>query len=450
MLGQSFSELRDLSAIWLAPFAGFVLLVALAPIWGSTFWHRNYFRIICLWVAAFIGLFVYANGWQPAHSVILDSLLGNYIPFIIMITTLYVLAGGIYLDYPFQASPVNNAIYLSISAMLASVLGTMGASVLMIRPLIRANINRTRYTHVIVFFIFVVSNIAGGYTPLGDPPLFVGFLNGVDFFWSIQKLFVPCLLMMITLILLFFAIDLILFRSEQPISYKESRKQGPLLQGKINILLLAVLIAAVSLTALWPDPPGIELLSVKIKLNSVIRDLVLLGLIFLSRKFTPASVWSANEFSWRPAIEVGAIFLGVFVTIVPAIIILRAGKDGSLAPLFSLLSRSDGQPANPMYFWLTGALSSFLDNAPTYLIFFNAAGASPAQLMGAQALTLMAISTGAVFMGANTYIGNAPNLMVKTLAEHNGMKMPTFFAYMKWSCCILIPLFLAFDWLYFR
>ena len=303
-----------------------------------------------------------------------------------------------------------------------------------------------------VFFIFLVSNVAGGFTPLGDPPLFIGFLNGVDFFWSIRNLMMPCLLLMVALIFLFFVIDSILFLRELPVPAPktDSRKRRILIQGKINVVLMAILIATVSLTALWTNSPSIEVLSAKIRLNSVIRDLILLGLIALSQRFTPRNVRAANEFSWRPAIEVGVIFLGVFITIIPAIVILRAGKDGSLGFIFALLDQRDGQPANPMYFWLTGGLSSFLDNAPTYLIFFNAAGADPAQLMGTQALTLMAISTGAVFMGANTYIGNAPNLMVKAVAEHNGMKMPTFFGYMKWSCGILIPLFLVFDWLYFR
>ena len=446
------SVLGNLSAIWLVPFAGFLLLIATAPILGNAFWQRNYSKIISLWVAVFIAAFVYINGWHSTHSVIFDNLLNNYVPFIVLITTLYVLAGSIYIDYPFRGSPANNTIYLSISAMLASVLGTMGASALMIRPLIRANLNRASYTHVMVFFIFLVSNVAGGFTPLGDPPLFIGFLNGVDFFWSIRNLMMPCLLLMVALIFLFFVIDSILFLRELPVPAPktDSRKRRILIQGKINVVLMAILIATVSLTALWTNSPSIEVLSAKIRLNSVIRDLILLGLIALSQRFTPRNVRAANEFSWRPAIEVGVIFLGVFITIIPAIVILRAGKDGSLGFIFALLDQRDGQPANPMYFWLTGGLSSFLDNAPTYLIFFNAAGADPAQLMGTQALTLMAISTGAVFMGANTYIGNAPNLMVKAVAEHNGMKMPTFFGYMKWSCGILIPLFLVFDWLYFR
>jgi Na+/H+ antiporter NhaD/arsenite permease-like protein len=237
---------------------------------------------------------------------------------------------------------------------------------------------------------------------------------------------------------------------EDPAPARDSRKRGPRLNGKVNILLLAGVMAAVTLTALWPNPPVIEVLSVKMKLSSAVRDLVLVGLMCLSSWLTPASIWKANEFSWRPAIEVGAIFLGVFVTIVPVILMLREGKDGSLAAIFNLLSQKDGQPSNSAYFWLTGGLSSFLDNAPTYLVFFNAAGANAAQLMGAHAPTLVAISTGSVFMGANTYIGNAPNLMVKSLAEHNGMKMPGFFGYMAWSGGILLPLFLLFDWVYFR
>jgi Na+/H+ antiporter NhaD/arsenite permease-like protein len=450
MVDERLAGLHDLSTNWLAPFAGFVLLIAIAPIAGERFWHRNYCRIICLWIALFAGTLVYAKGWQPAYAAISTSVIGNYLPFIILITTLYVLTSGVYLDYPFRASPLSNTIYLGISAMLASVLGTMGASALMIRPLVRANVSRKRYAHVVIFFIFLVSNIAGGYTPLGDPPLFVGFLNGVDFFWSVRNLFFPCLLMCVTILLLFFAIDAALFRLEEPAPARDSRKQGPLLEGKVNILLLAGVIAAVSLTALWPNSPVIEVLSVKMKLSSAVRDAVLVGLMILSSKFTPASVWKANEFSWRPAIEVGAIFLGVFVTIVPAVLMLREGRDGSLAGIFNLLSQEGGQPSNPMYFWLTGGLSSFLDNAPTYLVFFNAAGANAADLMSAHAPTLMAISTGAVFMGANTYIGNAPNLMVKTLAEHNGMKMPGFFGYMAWSGGILLPLFLMFDWVYFR
>jgi Na+/H+ antiporter NhaD/arsenite permease-like protein len=450
MVDDTLAGLQDFSTNWLLPFAGFVLLIAIAPVAGESFWHKHYRLIICLWIAVFAGALAYVKGWQVAYTAISASVLGNYFPFIVLVTALYVLTSGVFLDYPFRATPSNNTIYLGLSALLASFMGTMGASALMIRPLVRANAGRKRSTHVVIFFIFMVSNIGGGYTPLGDPPLFVGFLNGVDFYWNIQHLLLPCLFMIAIISALFFAIDSWLCLLEAPAPAWTSRGRRPLLSGKINILLLAGAVVAVTLTAFWPNPPMIEVLSVRMKLSSAVRDLVLIALMALSARLTPASVWKSNEFSWRPAIEVGTIFLGVFVTIAPVALMLREGKDGPLAALFGILSQSDGQPSKSAYFWLTGALSSFLDNAPTYLVFFNAAGANAAQLMDTHAPTLMAISTGAVFMGANTYIGNAPNLMVKSLAEHNGMKMPGFFGYMAWSGGILIPLFLLFDWVYFR
>jgi Na+/H+ antiporter NhaD/arsenite permease-like protein len=295
--------------------------------------------------------------------------------------------------------------------------------------------------HSVVFFIFLVANIGGSLTPLGDPPLFLGFLQGVHFFWTTEHMFLPMLLASVVLLGVYFAVDTVLYRKEGADLHGSAGDEKLGLEGKVNFLLLGGVVAAVLMSGIWK--PGItwDVYHVPVDMQNLTRDLLLLGITLLSLRLTSRKSRQANGFNWFPIIEVAKLFVGIFLTMIPALAILRAGSSGALAGLVGLVSDANGQANNVMYFWLTGILSSFLDNAPTYLVFFNTAGGDVATLTGPLAQTLVAISVGAVFMGANTYIGNAPNFMVRSIAEDRGISMPSFFGYMLWSGGILLPLF---------
>ena len=367
----------QLSALWAVPFAGVLLSMALIPLKAPNFWHHHFGKVTLAWSLAFIVPFAIVFGFGMAGSTLWHAAVAEYIPFIVLLTALYTVAGGIHIRGNLHGTPMLNTGLLAIGAVLASVMGTTGASMLMIRPLIRANDNRIHRAHIVVFFIFIVANAGGSLTPLGDPPLFLGFLKGVDFSWTVKHIF----------------------------------PETAFLLGSLLVLFCAT---AVSL------------------------------------KLTPALVHKANQFSWGPMQEVAKLFAGIFLTIVPVIAMLKAGVDGPFSGVVMAVTRPDGTPDPAMYFWASGLLSSFLDNAPTYLVFFNTAGGDPQLLMTTLAPTLAAISAGSVFMGANTYIGNAPNLMVKAIAEERGVKMPGFFGYMAWSCAVLVPLFILMTFIWFR
>jgi Na+/H+ antiporter NhaD/arsenite permease-like protein len=305
---------------------------------------------------------------------------------------------------------------------------------------------------VIVFFIFLVSNIGGSLTPVGDPPLFLGYLRGIDFFWTTTHILKETAFAVFVLLALFYAIDRRLYQRDEDFRGKAdpTPDTGNLgLEGVVNLALLLVVIGAVLLSGSWE--PGIEfhVAGVEVELQNLARDAVLVIAALASLLLTPAGLRPRNGFEWAPILEVAKLFAGIFVTIIPVLAMLKAAHDGAFAPLVGLVTAADGTPIDAMYFWTTGFLSSFLDNAPTYLVFFNLAGGDPTQLMTDMAGTLVAISAGAVFMGANTYIGNAPNFMVKSIAEASGVRMPSFFGYMAWSAGILLPLFLLLTLIFF-
>jgi Na+/H+ antiporter NhaD/arsenite permease-like protein len=374
------------------------------------------------------------------------------VPFLILIGALFVIAGGVYVKGNLHGSPKTNTALLAVGTGIASVTGTTGASMLLIRPVLRANDERRHNAHVVVFFIFLVANIGGSLTPLGDPPLFLGFLKGVDFFWPTVHLLAPMLLVTAILLAAFYALDSWFYHRDEAFKARfDPTPDSPLaIEGKVNIALLGGVVLAVLMSGVWKPGVSWDVLGTEIELQGIVRDAILIGLAAMSLKLTPAACREANAFSWGPILEVAKLFFGIFVTIVPVIAMLRAGKDGAFAGVTALITRPDGTPDEAMYFWLTGALSSFLDNAPTYLVFFNAAGGDAETLMGPLAGTLAAISAGAVFMGANTYIGNAPNFMVKAVAEENRVKMPSFFGYMLWSGAFLIPCFALVTFVFFR
>ena len=442
----------DLSPLWGVPFAGLLLSIALMPLLVPTFWHHHYGKVAAAWALAFLLPFALQFGASATSHEIVHAMLAEYIPFIILLTALFTVAGGIHIRGNLHGAPGLNVAILAIGAVLASFMGTTGASMLLIRPLIRANDNRVHKAHVVVFFIFIVSNIGGSLTPLGDPPLFLGFLKGVEFFWTAKNILPDTLFLLAALLAIFYAIDTWFYRREGvlPVDPTPDTRPGIAFEGARNFWLLGGVIFFVLLSGIWKSSVVFDILGTPVGLPGLVRDVGLVVITLLSLKVTPSKVHADNQFEWGPMLEVAKLFAGIFLTIVPVIAMLKAGTQGPFGAVVSAVTRPDGQPDPAMYFWATGILSSFLDNAPTYLVFFNTAGGDPVALMTTFATTLAAISAGAVFMGANTYIGNAPNLMVKAIAESRGVKMPSFFGYMGWSVAILVPLFIATTFLFFR
>jgi Na+/H+ antiporter NhaD/arsenite permease-like protein len=442
----------QLTALWGIPFAGILLCIALMPLLTPHFWHHHYGKVVAAWSLAFLIPFALMFGADIAGENLVHALFAEYIPFIVLLTALFAVSGGIFIRGNLHGSPGLNTAILAIGAFLAIYMGTTGASMLMIRPLIRANDNRKHVAHVVVFFIFIVSNAGGSLTPLGDPPLFLGFLKGVDFFWTLKHIFPEALFLIGSLLGIFFILDSWYYHKREEIQAvdptPDSRQIG--FDGKVNFVLLACVVALVLMSGLWKSDVSFNVAGTEVGLPGLVRDAGLLLIILISLRLTPSQVHLDNQFSWGPMQEVAKLFAGIFLTIIPVIAMLKAGVNGPFGAVVSAVTNPDGSPNVMMYFWITGLLSSFLDNAPTYLVFFNTAGGDAQVLMTTLAPTLAAISAGAVFMGANSYIGNAPNLMVKAIAEDRGIKMPSFFGYMAWSMCVLIPLFIVMTFIWFR
>ena len=440
---------RNLGLLWIVPFAGILLSIAVMPLAIPRIWHHHFGKVSAAWALMVIVPFAVIHGVPTAVYEIIHLMLLDYIPFIVLLLALFTVTGGIHIKGNMHGSPSMNTTLLAIGTVLAGWMGTTGASMLLIRPVIRANDDRKHKIHVFVFFIFLVSNIGGALTPLGDPPLFLGFLKGVSFFWTTTNLFSEMLVCAIVLLALFYAIDSYWYRTEGRLKRDPTPESPIRIEGGVNIILLAAIVGVVLASGTWNPGVHFSVFHVTLELQHVLRDVCLVGICVVSLKLTSRRVRTENSFSWGPMIEVAKLFAGIFITIAPAIAILKVGKDGAMAPLVALVTNPDGQPNDIWYFWLTGILSSFLDNAPTYLVFFNLAGGDANILMGTLASTLAAISCGAVFMGANTYIGNAPNFMVKAVVEESGIRMPSFFGYMAWSCAILVPLFVLLTFLFF-
>ena len=443
-----------LGVAWSIPFVGILLSIAVLPLATPQLWHHHFGKITAAWAAAFILPYAALDGVGATAAQVIHVMLGEYIPFIILVGSLFVIAGGVHLRGNLHGSPKTNTVLLAAGTGIASITGTTGAAMLLVRAVIRANDERLHNAHVMVFFIFLVANIGGSLTPLGDPPLFLGFLKGVGFFWPTVHMLLPMLLVAVIVLAVFYVVDSHFYRRDAAFQARRDptpdTPKGLTIEGGINIWLLLGVMGAVLVSGIWKPGIAWNVMGTEVPLQGVVRDLVLVGLAWASLKLTPARCREANAFTWGPILEVAKLFAGIFVTIVPVIAILKAGEKGAFSAIVHLVTRPDGSPDNVAYFWLAGGLSSFLDNAPTYLVFFNMAGGDPAQLMGPMANTLLAISAGAVFMGANTYIGNAPNFMVKAVAEENGVKMPSFFGYMLWSCAILLPCFLLVTVIFFR
>lgn len=448
------------------PFVCMLLSIALGPVLLPKFWHHHFPKVSFFWaVVAAVPLIIVYHG--EAVYELLHIIIGDYLPFIILLWALFTVGGGILLRTGLKGTPWVNAGFLTAGTVLASWMGTTGAAMLLIRPFLRINKHRKYRAFMVVFFIFLVANVGGALTPLGDPPLFLGFLHGVPFFWTL-RLLAPMLVVAVALLLIYLAFDFYYLRKEQ----REQKQLGRELQhinevaatsavspktievrGAYNFLLLGGIVGSILLSGSvhWGE---ISILGVHRGLQDLARDglLILIGIISLV--ITPGALRKENEFTWAPIQEVAYLFFGIFITMAPALAILKAGEAGALG----FITAAVQQPAH--YFWITGGLSSFLDNAPTYLTFFSTAlgqyypgmpeSAAVAKLLAEHPVYLLAISAGAVFFGANTYIGNAPNFMVRSIAEEAGVPMPSFFGYMlKYSIVILLPLFLLVTLIFF-
>lgn len=446
------SGIGNILPLWsILPFAGILFSIALIPLIAPHFWEHHFPKVSAFWALVFVGPFLYffrgVAIHEVAHTIIID-----YIPFLLLLWSLYTVSGGIYVNGALKGSPGVNTILLLIGTFLASIVGTTGASMLMIRPILRSNAWRQHKVHTVVFFIFLVSNIGGVLTPIGDPPLFLGFLHGVPFFWTLtllpQMIFAGFMLLGI-----YFILDSYYYKKETQLIPENTDVEPLKIEGSHNFIFLAGIIGGVIFSGMV-KLGEVSIFGIHQSVESLIRDIFLIMMGLSSLVLTKKEIRQNNDFTWAPILEVAYLFAGIFITIIPALAILKAGENGALA----FLIKSLDTPAH--YFWASGLLSSFLDNAPTYLTFFNSEiGKFYPGMPESQAVAfliveripyLTAISVGAVFMGANTYIGNAPNFMVKSIAEEAGVKMPGFFGYMlKYSIPILLVLFIIMTFVFY-
>lgn len=452
--GGLHADLGKVLPLWsVIPFIGILLSIALFPLLAEKFWHHHFPKVSAFWALAFAIPFVVAYGGDALYEIFHIYLI-DYIPFIVLLWALFTAAGGILIEGTLKGKPVTNLVMLLIGTVIASWIGTTGASMVLIRPVLRANANRKSKMHVVIFFIFLVSNIGGSLTPLGDPPLFLGFLHSVPFFWTLN-LFTEMAFVVVILLALFFVMDTMLYNRDKKAGLikEDNTETIPIrVRGLHNFIFLGGIIGGVLMSGLL-DLGSVTVLGVHMGWQNILRDVILICMGLLSLKTTKKEIREGNEFSWFPIQEVAYLFAGIFMCIIPALAMLKAGPNGALAFIIEAVK----EPWH--YFWITGGLSSFLDNAPTYLTFLNTAlgnffpgmpeADAVAGLIREHSHFLKAISTGAVFMGANTYIGNAPNFMVRSIAEESGLKMPSFFGYMAWSLVILFPIFILVTFVFF-
>lgn len=436
--------------LWLCiPFAGLLLCIAVMPLVKGEWWEAHQPLVVVLWILVMVIPFALLYGVGSAAETVLECTVNDYLTFIVLLFGLFCVSGNITMEGDFAGSPRINVGLLALGTLLASCIGTTGASMLMVRPVIKMNSWRKRKSHIMIFFIFMVSNMGGCLTPIGDPPLLMGFMRGVPFFWSLH-LFPVLIFNMVILLFIFYHLDKRNYRRDIAEGRKpDISKPGTefRIDGLHNIIFLIMIVAAVILSGVLPGMPafqdaagnarGIHIFGeVSLSYPSLIEIALILLAAFLSFKTTDKEVRVKNHFTWGAIKEVAVLFIGIFITMQPALMLLKAvGPNLGITEPYQM-------------FWATGALSSFLDNTPTYLVFLTTAGTLgftggiSTTLGTLPAKMLSAISCGAVFMGANTYIGNAPNFMVKSISDENGVNMPSFFGYMLWSVAVLIPVFI--------
>jgi len=426
------------SLLWSIPFLGIIFSMALLPLLCEKSWHKYGLYVLAFWPAVYLLLIAYVFGFSKVFDATFEPIFAHFLPFIILISSLYTISGGIYLDFPRGYGPLFNVCFLFFGSLLAGWIGTTGAATLLIRPLLRANSGRKHQTHILLFFLFLIANIGGAATPLGDPPLLIGFLEGVNFFWFFKNLYPFFLSVIAALCVLFFIIDTILFKIDPAICKEKTDRPLFIIRGATNLYFIAFILIAVIFCNFEGE---FTLFNEKFTYSSLIRNIAIVIFALVSMKITPRSIREKNYFSFEPVKEVAELFAGIFITVTPIIHILHQGLNGELKFIFDWIA-PDGQFDASKCFWACGLLSAFLDNAPTFLIFFHLTSGDAIELMTTKANILTAISVATVFMGALTYIGNAPNLMVKSIYSNYGLKPPSFFGYMAWSMLILVPMFL--------
>lgn len=433
------------------PFACMLLSIALLPLIAGNFWHHHFGKISGFWAASFAIPFIYQYKGVAIYEI-LHIILADYVPFIILLWALFTVSGGILLRGTLRGTPAVNTAIILVGTLLASWMGTTGAAMLMIRPFLRANAHRSNKTFMVVFFIFLVANIGGALTPLGDPPLFLGFLHGVSFFWTL-KILPHMVFVVVCLLVVYYFLDSYFYKREGAVAPDDGEKKPLSIAGSVNFIFLAGVVGAVLFSGLV-ELKDVNTLGVHRAGQDWVRDLVLIGLGLGSLWVTPKTLREENEFTWFPIVEVAYLFIGIFITMIPCLLLLKAGPEGA----FAFLIQQVKEPIH--YFWVTGILSAFLDNAPTYLTFFNTAlgsfyagmpeSSAVPLLMTENAIYLKAISAGAVFFGAVSYIGNAPNFMVRSIATEAGVEMPSFFGYiLKYSLLFLVPIFVVVTFIFF-
>src|SRR6266542_4470039 len=398
---------------WALPFIGILVTIATGPLLFPRLWHRHYGKLAFAWSALTLAPLAAAYGTPVAAAAFAHAMLIEYLSFMLLLFALYVVAGGILVTGELRGTPLVNAVMLAFGTLIASVVGTTGAAMILIRPLLRANAARIHNVHVVVFFIFLVANIGGALSPLGDPRLFVGFLRGVDFFWTTRHIWFETALVAGLVLAAFIALDIWYYRNDRLITTVGEGKQPMNIRvsGSINLLLIAGIIGAILAAAAWKPAMSISIYGTTLELQNIGRDATLVLIAMLSLALTPNEHREANGFTWEPIAEVAILFAGIFVCIIPVLAMLDAGKNGAFAWLLAALTAPDGSPRLVAYFWLSGLLSAFLDNAPTY-------------------------------------IGNAPNFMIYAIATERGVKMPSFFGYMLWSAVVLLPVFVVLTFVY--
>ncbi len=426
--------------LWGVPFAGMLLSIALFPVLAPRFWLRRMDAIALGWILVLLVQQAVAIGPAAAAADAWGATLDAYLPFVTLLLGLYTAGGGILLRGGVRGSPAGNTAMLAAATVLGGAMGTIGAAMVLIHPLLHANAHRRRKVHLVVFFIVLAGNAGGALSPLG-PPLYIGFLEGVPFFWPLLHLGLPWLLLTALELGGFYLLDRWLARAEPPPAAAGRLR----LRGWINVVLVLVVALSVVAQGLL-DFGQVTLLGQAVELTRLAGILLCLAVTLLSLAVTPRAVRQANDFAWHPMQEVAVLFAAIFITIQPVIGMLHAGPAGPLAPLLRLATDAAGQPIPLAFFWLTGILSAFLDNAPTYLVFFQLAGADPAAHHG---VALQALSAGAVFFGGLTYIGNAPNLMLRAIAAHRGVAMPGFFTFTAYATLALLPVFALMSLLFF-
>jgi Na+/H+ antiporter NhaD/arsenite permease-like protein len=427
--------------LWALPFVGILLSIASGPQLFPKVWHNHYGKTAVGWAACALVPIACTSGGPTMLAAFLHAILTAYLSFIVLLFALYTVAGGILVTGARHGTPLANTATIALGTAMASVVGTTGAAMILIRPLIQANEKRQHNIHVFIFFIILVANIGGALSPLGDPPLFVGFLRGVEFFWTTKHIWLQTAIVAIFLLTLFFLVDLWFTHRDAP-RETATIDESIRVRGLVNLLLIGFVIASILLSATWQPKIDFDVYGTKVALQNLVRDAALVLIALLSLWLTPHEHREANGFTWEPIKEVAKLFACIFTAIIPVLAMLQAGKNGTFAWLLAAVTAHDGLPHEVAYFWITGVLSALLDNAPTYLVFFELTGGDAHELMRTLAGTLAAISMGAVYMGALTHIGNAPNFMIYAIASDRGIKMPGFFSYMIWAAVILAPLFL--------